>query len=139
MVPQRDTTYPSFRRRRTELMSHLWRDLCQGNGCVDRRLHGRQIAGFTFLVLVDGWMWEEIYALEWCNVVVVVMRTQCVAATTRGKICVETREGKDEMYADDGAEKEHSHKGHETTFEPLFAVLKGEPEVDDIPEEVRLS
>jgi hypothetical protein len=100
MVPQRDTTYPSFRRRRTELMSHLWRDLCQGNGCVDRRLHGRQIAGFTFLVLVDGWMWEEIYALEWCNVVVVVMRTQCVAATTRGKICVETREGKDEMYLD---------------------------------------
>ena len=31
-------------------------------------------------------------------------------------------------------EKEHSHEGHETTFEPLFAVLKGEAEVNDIPE-----
>ena len=42
-------------------------------------------------------------------------------------------------HADDSTEKEHSHEGHETTFEPLFAVLKGEAEVDDIPEEVRLS
>jgi len=76
---------------------------------------------------------------------------------TRGEMCVETREGKDEMYldaivmsedhggyrkgthAEDSAKEEHSHEGHEPTFEPLLAVLEGEAEVDDIPEEVRLS
>lgn len=100
MVPQRDTAYPSFRRRRTELMSDLWRHLCQGNGCVDRRLHGCHVSGCTFVVLVDGWMWEEKYALERCNVVVVVIRTQWVAAMARREICVEAREGKDEMYLD---------------------------------------
>lgn len=42
-------------------------------------------------------------------------------------------------YAGDSAEKEHSHKCHETTFKPLLAVLKGKAEVDNIPEEVRLS
>lgn len=42
-------------------------------------------------------------------------------------------------HADDSPEKEHSHEYHETTFKPLLAIFEGEAEVDDIPEEVRLS
>lgn len=42
-------------------------------------------------------------------------------------------------HADDGPQQEHSHECHETAFKPLFAIFKGEAEVDDIPEEVGLS
>lgn len=42
-------------------------------------------------------------------------------------------------HTDDCAKEEHSHECHETTFKPLFAILEGEAEVDDVPEEVRLS
>lgn len=71
---------------------------------------------------------------------------------SRYEVGVETRERKDEMYLDNkavsdhlggcikigtyannSAEKEHSHECHETTFKPLLAIFKGEAEVDDIP------
>ena len=80
-------------------MSHLWGDLCQGNGCVDGRLHGCLVDGCKFLVLVDGWMGEEIYALKQCKVVT-VMRTRRVAAMIQREMSLETREGKDEIYLD---------------------------------------
>lgn len=50
-----------------------------------------------FLALVGGRMGKDVYALEWCDAVV-VMRTRWIAAMTRCEMRVETREGKDKMY-----------------------------------------
>lgn len=52
-----------------------------------------------FVVLLNGRMWKEIYALERCHHVE-ILRTQRVTAITRCEVCVETRECKDKMYLD---------------------------------------